>query len=102
MSLLNGGLHIFIGIREIGSTMRRKEFQALAEELEKLTPHLRTMHTARLQKIGHVQTPNTLVEVSYLQHRCAPSEVTTALRDEVGPLDCSVTIALPARSRSIH
>ena len=35
--------------------MRTEEFQALAEDLEKLTPHQRTLLTERLQKIGHVQ-----------------------------------------------
>lgn len=42
--------------------MRSKEFQALADELEKLTPHQRTLLTERLQRIGHVQAVHTLVE----------------------------------------
>jgi len=42
--------------------MKTKQFQALADELEKLTPHQRTLMAERLQKIGHVQAVNTLIE----------------------------------------
>ena len=42
--------------------MRTKEFQVLAEGLEKLTPHQRTLLTERLQRIGHVQAVHSLVE----------------------------------------
>ena len=42
--------------------MRTEEFQALVEELEKLTPHQRGLLTERLQKRGHIQAVHTLVE----------------------------------------
>ena len=42
--------------------MRPEEFQALAAELEKLTPHQRAKLTERLHKIEHVRAINTLVE----------------------------------------
>lgn len=42
--------------------MKAKEFQALADTLEKLTPHQRELMTERLQKMGQVQAVNTLVE----------------------------------------
>lgn len=51
-----------IGISKIGEAMRTEEFQALTEELEKLTPHQRGLLKERLRKIGHVQAVNTLVE----------------------------------------
>jgi hypothetical protein len=35
--------------------MRSKAFQALADDLEKLTPHQSALLTERLKKIGHVQ-----------------------------------------------
>jgi len=42
--------------------MKAEEFQILADELEKLTPHQRNILVGRLRQIGHVQTVNTLVE----------------------------------------
>ena len=51
-----------IGISEIGAMMKTEEFQVLAGDLEKLTPHQRTLLTERLQQITHVQAVNTLVE----------------------------------------
>lgn len=42
--------------------MRVEEFQALTEELEKLTPHQRALLSESLQKIGHVQAVHTLIE----------------------------------------
>lgn len=52
--------------------MRSKEFQALADELEKLTPHQRALLTERLQKIGHVQAVHTLVESRALTMPACP------------------------------
>jgi transposase-like protein len=42
-------------VRAIGAAMRTEEFQALAEGLDQLMPHQRTLLIERLQKIGHVQ-----------------------------------------------
>ena len=52
--------------------MRTKEFQVLAEELEKLTPYQRTLLTERLQKIGHIQAVHTLVESRALTTPACP------------------------------
>lgn len=60
-----------IEIREIGAVMRVEEFHALSEELEKLTPHQRAQLAERLQKIGHVEAVNNLVESRVLSlHKC--------------------------------
>jgi hypothetical protein len=42
--------------------MRPEEFQALAEELDKLTPHLRTLLAERWREIGHVQAVHTFTD----------------------------------------
>ena len=42
--------------------MKPEEFQALAEELNRLTPHQRTLLAERLREIGHVQAVHTVVE----------------------------------------
>lgn len=42
--------------------MKTEEFQVLTEALEKLTPHQRGLLAEHLQKIGHVQAVQTLVE----------------------------------------
>ena len=42
--------------------MRPEEFQALAEERDKLTPHPRTLLAEHLREIGHVQAVHTVVE----------------------------------------
>jgi transposase-like protein len=49
-------------IRQIGDAMKAEEFQRLADELEKLTPHQRNVLADRLRQIGHAQTVNSLVE----------------------------------------
>lgn len=52
--------------------MRPEEFQALAAELEKLTPHQRAKLTERLHKIEQVQAVNTLVESRILAAPVCP------------------------------
>jgi transposase-like protein len=52
--------------------MITKKFQALAEELDKLTPHQRTLLTERLQEIGHVQAVPALVESRVLATPMCP------------------------------
>ena len=42
--------------------MKTEEFQILAGNLEKLTPHQRNVLADRLREIGHIQAVNTLVE----------------------------------------
>ncbi len=42
--------------------MKTEEFQVMAAELEKLTPHQRSLLVDRLHKIEHVQAVSTLVE----------------------------------------
>lgn len=42
--------------------MKPEEFQILAGDLEKLTPHQRNVLADRLREIGHIQAVNTLVE----------------------------------------
>lgn len=42
--------------------MKAEEFQILADELERLTPHQRNVVADRLRQIGHTQAVNTLVE----------------------------------------
>jgi hypothetical protein len=42
--------------------MKAEEFLAFAEGLEKMTPHQRGLVAERLQKIGHIQAVNTLIE----------------------------------------
>ena len=52
--------------------MITEEFQALAEELDMLTPHQRTLLTERLQEIGQVQAVHTLVESRVLATSMCP------------------------------
>ena len=61
-----------IGISEIGAAMRAEDFQAWAEERDKLTPHQRTLLTERLREIGHVQAVHTLVERRVLLRPTCP------------------------------
>lgn len=42
--------------------MKPEEFQTLTSELDKLTPHQRSLLVSRLREIGHIQAVNTLVE----------------------------------------
>jgi len=63
MSPLNSGLcYLFRNQRGVGAAMITEEFQALAEELDRLTPPQRMVLTERLQEIGHVQAVPTWVE----------------------------------------
>lgn len=54
--------NISIAINEIGAAMKLEEFQAMSAELEKLTPHQRSLLKDRLHKIDHVQAVNSMVE----------------------------------------
>jgi transposase-like protein len=52
--------------------MKTEEFQILAAELEKLTPHQRSLLVDRLHKIEHVQAVSTLVESRVLSAPLCP------------------------------
>jgi len=52
--------------------MKVEEFQILAAELEKLTPHQRSLLVDRLHRIEHVQAVNTLVESRVLTTPLCP------------------------------
>ena len=52
--------------------MRPEDFQAWAEERDKLTPHQRTLLTERLRGIGHVQAVHTVVESHVLLRPTCP------------------------------
>lgn len=52
--------------------MKTEEFQAMAAELEKLTPHQRSLLVDRLRKIEHVQAVSTLVESRVLTAPLCP------------------------------
>lgn len=52
--------------------MKTEEFHALTAELEKLTPHQRSLLTDRLREIEHVQSVGTLVESRVLTRPLCP------------------------------
>ena len=52
--------------------MKTEEFQVIAAELEKLTPHQRCMLMVRLHKIEHVHAVSTLVESRVLTTPLCP------------------------------
>jgi len=52
--------------------MKTDEFQAIATDLEKLTPHQRTVLANRLREISHVQAVNTLVESRAVEKSVCP------------------------------
>lgn len=45
--------------------MKTEEFQILAAELARLTPHQRRLLADCLHKIGHIQAVSTLIESNY-------------------------------------
>jgi transposase-like protein len=63
---------IVIAINEIGGIMKTEEFQILAAELEKLTPHQRRLLVDRLHKIEHVHAVSTLIESRVLSTPVCP------------------------------
>jgi hypothetical protein len=54
----------------------------------------------RLQKIGHVQAVNTLIEIACRNRRHVPSAVMSTLLDGVRPPVCSAIAVRPAKPRS--
>ena len=52
--------------------MKTEEFQALAEELDKLPPYQRTLLMERLREFGHVQAVHTLVKRRVLLRPTCP------------------------------
>ena len=52
--------------------MKTEEFQAMSAELEKLTPHQRSLLVDRLHKIEHIQAVSTLVESRVLSTPLCP------------------------------
>lgn len=59
--------------------MRREDFQALAADIETLTPHQRKLLAQRLSKIDNIQAVNTLIEsrvtVSPVCPKCAHNKI---------------------------
>ena len=82
--------------------MKTEEFQILAAELARLTPHQRRLLADCLHKIGHIQAVSTLIENRILATPLAPKCGHNQLHAGDRLLGYNATAAVPAASPSIH
>ena len=80
--------------------MKQEEFLALTTQIEKLTPHQRTLLAERLDTLANVQAVNALVESRVLAAPRRPRCRNNKIARWGALLDCSATAVWRARPHS--